>query len=124
MPTVWRGAGGQAIRSESPVVHPDQMNPKERAMLTETFDTCGTCKYFEHDHGQAQIASQRFIERLTREEDWQVKHLCSPVNELGVCGAHDSGRNSDQMITGTMHRACDQYRPDNGKISRARRGKF
>jgi hypothetical protein len=124
LPTVWRGKGGQAVRSQTPVVHPDEMAPEERALLTETYDTCGTCKYFELAQGQAQIKSQKLLQRLVREENWQVKHLCSPVNELGICGAHDSGRGGDQTLTGTMHRACDQYRPDRGKVSAARRGEY
>ncbi len=116
VPTVWKGKDGQAIRTDSPVVHPDDMSPAERALLSETYDTCGGCKYFEKAHGQEQIKAQRFLERLVREENWQVKHLCSPVNELGVCGAHDSGRGGEQMLTGAMHRACDQFRPDQGKL--------
>ncbi len=51
-----------------------------------------------------------------REDNWQVKHLVSPVNELGICGAHDSGGGGDQLLTGTIVKACDQYRPDNGRM--------
>jgi hypothetical protein len=121
MPVVWKGADGSAIRSESPVVHPSQMDPLEREMLTETYKTCGQCRYFEKAHGQAEMVRQRFVERLVREDNWQVRHLVSPLNELGVCGAHDSGKGGEQMLTGTMHKACDQWRPNAGKLSLVRK---
>jgi hypothetical protein len=121
MPVVWKGKDGEAIRSTSPVVHPDEMDPLEREMLTETFQTCGGCKYFERAHGQAEMVRQRFVERLVREDNWQVRHLVSPLNELGICGAHDSGKGGEQTLTGTMHKACDQWRPARGKLSVVRR---
>ena len=118
VPVMWRNPDGSATRSDSPVIHPDEMDPLERQMLTETFNTCGQCKYFEHAHGQAEMRAQRFAERLVREDNWQVKHLISPLNELGVCGAHSAGTGSeDQTLTGTMHKACDQFRPTRGLIN-------
>jgi len=121
VPTIWRGADGTATRSSSPVVHPDDMDPLEREMLTETFTTCGQCRYFEHSHGQAQMKAQRFVERLVREENWQTRHLVSPLNELGLCGAHSSGNGAEeQCLTGTMHKSCDQFRPSRGKLSLVR----
>lgn len=122
IPTMWRGAGGETIRSSSPIVHPDDMDPLEREMMTETFKACGECKYFEHTHGQSEMHAQKFVERLVREDNWQVRHLASPLNELGICGAHSSGTgNDEQVLTGTMHKACDQWRPKLGLISLRRK---
>ncbi len=123
VPTMWRGKDGSAIRSDSPVVHPDDMDSLEREMMTETFRACGQCKYFEHSHGQSEIKAQRFVERLVREDHWQVRHLASPLNELGVCGAHSAGVGGEQqMITGTMHKACDQFRAKRGLVTLRRKG--
>lgn len=98
---------------------------EEMAHALSTQRVCGTCKYFELAHGQALMQGQRFVERLVREEHWQVKHLASPLNDLGVCGAHSSGgKGEDQMLTGRMHKACDQYRDANGGISTARKGSY
>jgi hypothetical protein len=122
VPTIWKNPDGSATRSSSPVVAPDQMDPLEREMLTETFRTCGQCKYFEHAHGQAEMHAQRFVERLVREDNWQTRHLVSPLNELGICGAHSAGTGGeDQCLTGTMHKACDQWRPRRGALSTRRR---
>ena len=120
--TVWRNPDGSATRTESPVVSPDDMDPLEREMLSEHYTTCGQCKYFEHRHGQAEMKAQKFVERLVREDNWQTKHLVSPLNELGICGAHSAGTGSeDQMLTGTMHKSCDQFRLRKGQLSTRRR---
>ena len=121
MPTVWKGKDGAAIRSNNPIVHPDEMSAAERNMLTTTYNTCGQCTYFEKSEGQAQIKAQKFVQRLVREEDWQVKHLASPLNELGFCGAHSSGNGGDQMLTGVMCKSCDQFRMDKGLVTLRRK---
>lgn len=115
VPTVWRNAQHE-VRSESPIIHPDSVSAEERAMLSAK-RVCGQCRYFERAHGQAEMQAQRFLERLVREDNWQVRHLASPVNELGICGAHDSGQGNDQVLTGTRHVACDQFRPNRGLVS-------
>jgi len=85
--------------------------------FAEAKDLCGQCKYFELSHGQAQMTAQQFVARLVQEQDWKVEHLCSPLNQLGICGAADAGTGGDQTITGTMHVGCDQFRPKNGGFS-------
>lgn len=118
IPIVWRTPDGKAVNTtRSPIVPPSANELK--VLQEQAHDVCGTCKYFEHGHGQHEIDKQQFIERLVKEDNWQVEHLCSPVNELGVCGAHDSGAGGDQMITGTIHKACDQYRPNKGRVRTA-----
>lgn len=121
MPTVWRGKDGAAIKTSSPVVHPDDMSAEEKKLIEDRYHVCGTCKYFEKAEGQTQMKAQRFIERLVREDNWQVKHLASPVNELGLCGAHSSGTGGESMLTGRMHKCCDQYRSNQGLVSITRR---
>lgn len=119
MPVDWhRGSrvGSEAeAHGASRIVTPDA---EDLAVLHRDGRTCGNCKYFELVHGQELMKATRFVERLVREEKWQVRHLCSPLNELGACGAHDSGAggNSGSMVTGTMHKGCDQWRPANGKV--------
>ena len=121
MPTGWRGKDGSAIRTKSPVVHPDDMSAAEMEMLATTYNTCGQCKYFEMAEGKAQIIAQRFLERLVLEDNWQIKHLAAPLNTLGMCGEHSSGAGGDQMLTGTMVKACDHYVPNRGLITLRRK---
>lgn len=119
LPVSYRTGGVETGRTSSPVMGATE---EEMALYAQNeVKVCGDCKYFEHTHGQAEIKAQRFVERLVREENWQVKHLCSPVNQLGVCGAHDAGTGGEQMLTGTMHKACDQWRPNKGHLSLVRR---
>jgi hypothetical protein len=85
--------------------------PDELKHALETKETCGECRYFELAEGRRLMEAQRFVERLVQEEGWQVKHLCSPLNDLGICGAHSSGAAGGvESITGRMHKSCDQFR--------------
>jgi hypothetical protein len=119
LPVSYTTGGVETGRTEAPV---QTASDDEMALYAQgDAKVCGGCKYFEHTHGQAEIQAQKFVERLVREENWQVKHLCSPVNQLGICGAHDSGAGGEQTLTGTMHKACDQYRPNHGRLSLVRR---
>ncbi len=119
LPVDWNhgeGSRGNApdATGESLIVTPGD---RELAAIQLEGKVCGGCKYFELDHGQKLMKDQRFLERLVHEEEWQVRHLCSPVNQLGVCGAHLGGsRSDDGMITGTLHKGCDQWRPENGRV--------
>jgi hypothetical protein len=123
---VFNGAreGGQLIETrESAIVAP---NAKDMALYSgaEAQKTCGSCAHFERDVGQARIQGQRFVERLVQEEGWKVEHLCSPVNQLGLCGLWEGGESGGKgsTLTGPMHRACDQHKPANG-LMRIRRRK-
>jgi len=89
----------------------------EERRMAASGNVCGECKYFELAEGQKQMEAQRFVERLVREQEWKVEHLCSPTNALGLCGAADAGTGGDQTITGRMHMACDQFRQDQGSFS-------
>lgn len=85
-------------------------------------NVCGSCRYFSIAEGQSLMKAQRFIEVLVREHGWKPEYLCSPQNELGVCGATLSGAKSEAAtITGRMHKACDQFRPSKGLISITRK---
>lgn len=96
--------------------------PAELAHAVSTGEVCARCVYFERAQGQKLMEAQRFVERLVREQDWKVKYLASPLNDLGICGAHSSGRGgADETITGAMHRSCDQFRPNKGLVSLSRK---
>jgi hypothetical protein len=98
--------------------------PEELAHALRTNRVCGECSYLALAHGQKLMVAQKFVERLVREESWQVKHLASPLNDLGVCGAHTSGAaGENETITGRMHMACDQFRPNKGLVSIGRGGR-
>ena len=118
LPVNWHdGARTDAPQAvgESPIVSGPLA--EEMAHILSTGQTCGECRYFSLAQGQALMQGQRFLERLVREDSWQVKHLASPVNQLGVCGAHTSGNKGEsEMLTGKMHKACDQFRPGGAKV--------
>jgi len=115
--TYQQGGTGQVTGRTQAAVVDDSIDPEEQAFLMSTHTVCGMCKYFEVAEGQAQMKAQRFLERLVQDDNWQVKHLCSPTNQLGLCGAHDSGAGGNQTMTGLMHKSCDQYRADKGRFS-------
>lgn len=96
--------------------------PAELAHALATNNVCGLCKYFERAEGARLMKAQQFVERLVQEQNWQVKYLASPLNDLGICGAHSSGRaGAEETITGRMHKACDQYRPSKGLVTLTRK---
>jgi hypothetical protein len=100
----------------SPIVTPDQITDDERRMATAQ-NICGNCRFFELQQGQEEMAQTRFLDQLVREHEWQVRHLASPVNQLGVCGAASAGtRGESRMLTGFFNPECDQYRPARGLV--------
>lgn len=109
-----------AATSESPIVSGALVDEMRHIMATN--HVCGACKYFSLAQGQSLMVAQQFLKRLVREDNWQVKHLASPVNQLGVCGAHTSGAKGEhETLTGRLHKACDQYRADNNVVSISRK---
>lgn len=118
LPVTYRSEDGTETKAKSAPVISGSL-PEEMKLALETKNVCGECKYFSLAQGQKLMQAQRFVERLVQEDHWQVKHLASPLNDLGVCGAHTSGgKGEEEMITGKMHKSCDQFRPANGKIGR------
>lgn len=97
---------------------------RELRDLASNHAVCGHCKYFEHDEGQARMTMLRFLETLTEDQGWQVRHLATNPEHLGMCGAYDSGSGGDHTLTGMLHKACDQFRPNKGLISLRKKGKF
>ncbi len=71
---------------------------------------CGQCRFFDLETGRKEIQRQRFYERLTREQEWQLKHLGAPIENMGLCGASDGSK-----ITAALTNAdkCDQFRNKN-----------
>ena len=115
LPVSWSSAGAPPIaHSESPIIVP---GAEEMDAIQLEGKTCGGCKYFSRAEGQRLMEAQRFVECLVREQKWQVHHLCSPLNHLGICGAAVSGsRGEEHHITGMLHKGCDQFRPANGRV--------
>lgn len=96
--------------------------PDELRMALETKNLCGECKHFELAEGQRLMEAQRFVERLVREQEWKLHHLCSPANQLGLCGQSTSGAPGENVtITGRITKACDHFKPNNGLISISRK---
>lgn len=106
IPVHWEdGAGKTHLRGpDARVVTP---NDQDVALYSNVpLAVCGDCKYFDLEKGREEMARQRFAERLVREEKWKMKHLGSPADALGLCGA-----SGGQMVTGFATKSCDQYRP-------------
>lgn len=96
--------------------------PAEIAHALETNEVCGECEHFELAVGQKLMDATRFVERLVQEENWQVKHLASPLNDLGICGQYSSGAaGGNETITGRMHKACDAFKRSRGLVRISRK---
>lgn len=112
--------GGGSLRSTSPVIRPDADDM--RTFGRADARTCGQCKHFALVEGQRRIKAQRLVERVVREQGWKQHHLLvSPQNQMGICGAYESGAGSDSTVTGAIHAACDQFVAANGLLSKTRR---
>lgn len=110
----------EAAASDAPVVK--GATPEEVQMARLTGHVCGECRHFSRAEGQRLIESQKFVQQLVREHHWQTHHLCSPLNDLGICGQQVSGApGENHTITGSMHKACDAFRPRNGLVSISRK---
>ncbi len=102
------------------IIRPDA---GEVATYAETdLHTCGECKHFEHEIGQARMVAQKFTSALVREHGWKVKHLCHDPDDMGICGLHEGGdtRSKGSTLTGPFSKACDQFQPSRG-LMRIRR---
>jgi hypothetical protein len=109
IPVTW---GGQAPPRETESRVVQTASDEELARYAVPQRTCGECKFGDFtDDARAKIRGERFYERLVREEGWQLKHLCSSPEDLGLCGQSDGA-----MMTGRLHRACDQFRANLGLV--------
>jgi len=108
LPTTWRNSDG-AVSLPGPRASVIEA-PTAREVQSYGIDTprnvCGECKYFDLEKGRVEIAKQRFLERVTRDEKWKLKHLGGPVDALGLCGA-----SGGEKATFYVSKSCDQYRP-------------
>lgn len=90
---------------------------EESQAIRPDMKICGTCRYFDHQPGQHAMKVTKFLTRLVRENNWQVKHLCSHPREIGFCGQSISGAGGDgATLTGFRHKACDMHRERNGLV--------
>lgn len=110
LPTTWGQRGGP-ISVDGPtakIVAPTDHDVATYA-LSQVGAVCGSCKYFDLETGRAEIARQKFMERIVREEEWKTYHL-GPVDAFGLCGA-----SGGEMACNVVTEACDQYRPKRRK---------
>ncbi len=102
-------------------IRPEDISEGERQMALSAH-VCVECKYFEHRQGQEEIRVSKFLPQLTREHGWKLRHLASPVNQIGICGAHSAGTPGEsRTLTSAMAKSCDQFVPANGLVRSARR---
>lgn len=97
------------------IVTPEEA--EESMAIRADMKICGTCKFFDLDHGQYTMMVTRFLERLVQENNWQVRHLCSHPKEIGICSQSLSGAKGEEAtLTGVRHKACDMHRERNGLV--------
>lgn len=110
VPTTMSNVQGNTVGMRSMVLRPRE---EDVALFGTEVKVCGDCKYFERGlTAKVEVQNQRFFERLVLEEGWKTQHLCSPPEDLGLCGAGNG-----EMMTGRMHKACDQYREARGRYA-------
>jgi len=107
LPTTWKNSDGSV---NIPGPRSDLVVPTPREVQSYGEDiprqVCGHCKYFDLEKGRVEIAKQRFLERVVRDEKWKLKHLGGPPDALGLCGA-----SGGEKATFYVSKACDQFRP-------------
>lgn len=108
VPVTWK-AGQHEAHGVSQVVAPTAAQVE--AYRDGQAVTCAQCWYFDLKNGQVEMRRQHFAERLVREQEWKLHHLGAPLNHVGLCGA-----SGGQMATTTVTKACDQFRPRNGRL--------
>lgn len=111
--------GGQKVHDSR--IHIPSEGEAEMALAR---NTCAQCRYYDHERGQELVVETRFLERLVHEESWQVRHLAMHPNEIGLCGAHDSGANQEHVITGAFHKACEQFQAKRGLVTLRKKGDY
>lgn len=89
-----------------------QPTPRDIDLYTnaEQHVTCASCAKFRLRAGQEQMQRERFLERLVRENEWRIRHLGAPPETFGLCAE------TSDTITSMYSRACEHYRPANGRL--------
>ena len=103
----------------------EEISPEERRVL-EAQRTCGECRHFDYAAGQAEMKATKFLQRLTDKQEyaWQLRHLAAPANQMGFCGAYNSGEGGeDRTLTAKLNSAdrCDMFRPNEGLVTLRRK---
>lgn len=70
-------------------------------------------KFNQSEAAIAEIRSQKFYQRLVREDGWKLKHLGSDPSTHGLC---DETSGDDTKLTGAFHKACEHYRESRGLV--------
>lgn len=106
------------------LVDPNDLPEAERDALLAPH-VCGECRHWDYAQGQAEMRASRFLPQLVKEHGWQVHHLAAPANQMGFCGAANSGaRGESRTLTAQMNRCCDQFAPKRGLVSLTRKGEY
>lgn len=66
--------------------------------------TCGSCKHFDKELGQREIARTKFLAVMTHEVGFQKEHMGAPSEELGIC------KDRGDMVVGPHTKMCEHYR--------------
>lgn len=89
---------------------------------------CGNCRYFRYQEGQAEIAKQRFFERMQREQGWKGGgEWTGDPRHYGICD--DKGDTAVyywapvEPIPGEAETGCNNWRPSRGTIIRSWMGR-
>lgn len=101
------------------IVDPSTLSEEERTIAMAQ-RVCGQCKHFDRATAQAEMQATRFLEQLTEEYEWQIRHLAAPANQLGFCGAYNAGTKGEQRtLTALLNNAdtCEAFRPHNGLVT-------
>jgi len=110
LPVIWKGADGQ-VRTNTPLVQ-GVSEADLAAFGSQVVDVCGGCKFFQPQHlsGKKPLLN-RFMAQVLIEAEWKDEQFIGQdPAKLGRCGMNE------QLAVGPMSKACDQYRPDKGRI--------
>jgi hypothetical protein len=120
MPVTFRNQSGVELHGETRIersVQGEIVRPAdaaEAAHFNAITKTCGSCQKFnQSDAAIAEIRSQKFYQRLVREDGWKLKHLGSDPSTHGLC---DETSGDDTKLTGAFHKACEHYRENRGLV--------
>lgn len=116
IPIEWGERGGPVVRSHGSVVAPTRDEVSSYG-TQQVQATCGSCHHYDVELGRKKMIEERFGERLVREEEWQLRHLGVPIDNLALCGL-TSG--ADIMVVTLVSPACDQYRQRSTRAGRFR----
>lgn len=103
LPTTWKDGAG---KTHLPTTITQATAQDIDQYTTRYENTCGACRFFNLEEGRKEIYRQGVARRLVLEQEWKLKHLGAPLDHCGLCDASNG-----EMMTTTISKACDQFRP-------------